>query len=519
MASRRQNQTTRRQTTFHFVNAHPSSERERSQTRHLVRSHIGKWTWRQIKGAPSEVSDEKDEKDSDEERSIRTDLSQPPPSPEVFGSSYVDPFETYATTPFPSDFVNRCNAYFIHSLLLWNPSNLISSSRLSLSFHDPTLLAAFLFGASSHRHVMSLLNGGTVSAQDRRMVQLSELQSIQMINHALQDPAKATSDAVILSVVCMANNTADESAVLHARTSPFNAPLRSLQSLDVYGGICANPVHQEGLVRLVAMRGGLQNLQLEGLAAIISYADIIMSSRRLTRPHFPFISLTGISNPTLPGAFGFGLPDLERSLGRYGGFGFTIEMAEVFHAMKEYTALIRAYEEGSILDPDMALISGLRNLLQYHILALPARSERGSIFQECHPGYEACRLAALIYGIGVIFPLPAHVAPLASLARQLRLELAAQRICDCDWDVTSVGCVEMFMWILTLGGIAATMGRQSERRWFATELGRVALRRGLSSWYDLKGILQRVLWLDCACDAAGRRLWDESEAAEADGAC
>lgn len=40
---------------FHFVNGNPSSETERSLTRLLVRSHVGKWTWQQqLKTRPSD---------------------------------------------------------------------------------------------------------------------------------------------------------------------------------------------------------------------------------------------------------------------------------------------------------------------------------------------------------------------------------------------------------------------------------------------------------------------------------
>lgn len=37
----------RKQMSFHFINAHPSSETERSRSRYFIRSHIGTWTWQQ----------------------------------------------------------------------------------------------------------------------------------------------------------------------------------------------------------------------------------------------------------------------------------------------------------------------------------------------------------------------------------------------------------------------------------------------------------------------------------------
>lgn len=138
---------------------------------------------------------------------------------------------------------------------------------------DFTLLTAFLFGWLSHRRVRSLIKGDleeTFSAQDKQLMDSCELETIQMINTALQDPAKSTSDAVILSVVCMATNLAVDLSDNEPKRSPFQAPLLSLQWLDVYGRLSPNPVHQVGLIQLLMMKGGLHSLRLKGLAAIIS---------------------------------------------------------------------------------------------------------------------------------------------------------------------------------------------------------------------------------------------------------
>jgi hypothetical protein len=106
--------------------------------------------------------------------------------------------------------------------------------------------------------------------QDKRMLDLCEMETTKMINKAIQDPARAVSDAVILSVLCMATNRPDESVWHENVRSPFQPPLRSLQWLDIYGSLSPNLVHVNGLRQLVALRGGLESIDLPGLASMIS---------------------------------------------------------------------------------------------------------------------------------------------------------------------------------------------------------------------------------------------------------
>jgi hypothetical protein len=44
--------------------------------------------------------------------------------------------------------------------------------------------------------------------------------------------------------------------------------LKSLQSLDVYSSMRFVPLHAEGLAMLIEMCGGLEMIEMEGLAAV-----------------------------------------------------------------------------------------------------------------------------------------------------------------------------------------------------------------------------------------------------------
>lgn len=97
-----------------------------------------------------------------------------------------------------------------------------------------------------------------------------EIETIKLINEAVQDPARAASDAVLLSVLCMAHNTSNDSSQQRANVTPFTAPLQRLQWLDVYGSLPPNLVHVKGLIQMVMLRGGVEKIELPGLASIIS---------------------------------------------------------------------------------------------------------------------------------------------------------------------------------------------------------------------------------------------------------
>jgi hypothetical protein len=131
----------------------------------------------------------------------------------------------------------------------------------------------FLFGAISHQRLHCLRKGKTgdiFRPQDNEMLIFFELESIQRVNEAIQNPSRALSDEVILSVMILVHNRVDELMLDENLRSPFQSPLRGLQWLDIYGRPMPNPVHLSGLIQLIKMRGGLEQIKLPGLAPILS---------------------------------------------------------------------------------------------------------------------------------------------------------------------------------------------------------------------------------------------------------
>ncbi|KAL2812642.1 hypothetical protein BJX63DRAFT_241233 [Aspergillus granulosus] len=379
------------------------------------------------------------------------------------------------------------------------------------STSHPTLHSAMLFGSYSHRRTRWVMKRqGHFSYEDMRQMTLCEANVIAQMNAIVRDPTQAVSDPVILVVLCLATNKYDgPSDDQRSSSSPFYAPLRSLQWLDIYGRLSPHPVHQAGLLQLIALRGGLEKIELPGLAAVISFSNILGASKSLSRPNLPFISLqTGRqmtlqqmlesnSSPTIISDRRDPLLDIH----------ITTQMYDTFRAMRAYVSLVEVYQDGADGGVDTLTMCDIRNLVQWHVMALEPASELGPWLLQC-PVYEACRLALMIFGVGVTFPLPPGVALFSKLASTMRVEL--QAALEQRSVLENTRSIQACCWCLVLGGIVAEP--HEEKQWFVQELRRTLAVLKISTWDQLKRVLRSFLWLDSACDVGGRQLWVEIDA-------
>lgn len=171
--------------------------------------------------------------------------------------------------------------------------------------------------------------------------------------------------------------------------------------------------------------------------------------------------------------------------------------------MAELTTIINDHTSGTKPILDMALFIDHRNAAQHSLMSLPTGDELeyGEISSTCL--YESVRLAAIIYSGAVTFPLPPHTGFYRRLATRLQGILEESKDNPC-WQL----CPEALLWLLILGGIAAT--GTARRGWFVQNLTAVGAALRLSSWEQVAGPLENYLWLESACDAGGRLLWDEA---------
>ncbi|PLB51540.1 hypothetical protein P170DRAFT_422549 [Aspergillus steynii IBT 23096] len=450
--------------------------------------------------------------------SLSNSPSPPPPGDyvETLGANVLDPFHT-SPSKYAPDLVNACLNVLWPGLTPGHGSDdssvLASSNWFPLSLNDPTLFTAFLFGSLSHQRVQ-WINGwipeGAFRPRDQQLLQLCEFETIKMINHQVSIPGRAVCDAVILSVICMAHNVADEDDKRRQRRTPFHAPMRRLQWLDVYGSLPPNIIHVAGLVQMVKLRGGLEQITLPGLAPVLSFSDIVTATTYLVPPTFSYIPLCDDRrNVPLQTLLGYDAMDVERHYGHLRQLGLTEELLNLFYAMRLYMNNVDAILRKTMKCDD-ALIADQRNLIQYTLQALPPASQIEGYPSYPDQGivYEATRLAAIVYSVGVVFPLPAQSSPLAQLSLFLRGTVGTWRSSS-TW--ANPQALALILWVLTLGGIASD--NRPEREWFVQVLGQTLRDHHISTWAELRTMLKMVLWYDSACDEAGRNLLFEIEMA------
>ncbi|CAG7939824.1 unnamed protein product [Penicillium nalgiovense] len=429
-------------------------------------------------------------------------------------SGVIDPFVTYpAPSHFEPDIINLSERYLtgvVWPRLAPRPRNVKAAANkwFDLSMADPALFTAFMFGALCHLRVQWQNNwvpGTVFGPRERRALLLCEMESIKLINQAVRDPNRAISDAVLLSVICMAHHQAEEKSAQQHRRTPFNPPFPRLQWIDVYGCLPPNMIHIKGLLQLIKLRGGLANIPTEGLAATISFSDIMSCSVLCIHPCFDFWPLADSRlGWSIQELLGFSPSDVDQGFARLQEIGATRQLAEAFQAVHTYIGIIKASPNST---KDVSLLNDQRNITQHTLLCLSPASDLHAFFS--HPThaatYEACRLAALVFGVGVIFPIPAQNTPLNTLARLIRSVLLQPTSIDL-WSSPSTRLP--LIWVLTLGGIAANA--TPERAWFASALGELARRTGLNSWASVKSVVSSMLWYDAACDTAAETLWQEN---------
>ncbi|KAJ5144603.1 Protein of unknown function DUF3468 [Penicillium atrosanguineum] len=471
--------------------------------------------WQSSPFPPSHASDSSDS--SDDNSSVTAHSSEPAlpwenPRIESPITGVIDPFCTYPSS-FSPEVVNLCEQYCLTVLwpgLVPTRANLkeAGASWFPLSLSDPALFTAFMFGSLCHQRVQWLNNWVPRDAwgpKHERILQLCEMESIKLINQAVRDPSRAVSDAVLLSVICMAHHQPEDNKRQRHRKTPFNPPFQRLQWIDVYGCLPPNLIHIGGLVQLIKLRGGLENIQFTGLPPTITFSDIFTASVFCTHPGFAFwpldVSRNGI---TLQELLGFGPSDVEHGFGRLQDIGITPSMAEAFQAAFTYINIVRV---SLVKGYDLPLLADQRNLTQHTLLSLLPSSDIPTSFS--HPTeattYDICRLTALIFSVGVMFPIPAQNTPLKSLAKQIQAQLSLPTA-SAMWSAPRNRIP--LIWALTLGGIAAT--DTPERPFFVSALGETARRSGLTTWPQIRLTLDMMLWYDLACDEAAQILWFEA---------
>jgi hypothetical protein len=142
-------------------------------------------------------------------------------------------------------------------------ANIVSKAWFTASLENPLLFHALSFAGLIH---MDFLRYNQIYPNSVRALP-HKLIVIQKLNEILANGGEISGDDVILTILVLPSH--ETLKVTEEMKRPFNGPLRKAQWLNVYGHIKYIFEHRKAVLDLLNLRGGLETLQIPGLAETI----------------------------------------------------------------------------------------------------------------------------------------------------------------------------------------------------------------------------------------------------------
>jgi hypothetical protein len=382
---------------------------------------------------------------------------------------------------------------------------------LGQALNHPAQFSSRIYAAAIHEQARRLSEQPQAPLQTRRAkveIMIAEYEATQRIREAIEDASQALTDEVLMAVYATAFSKYDASAMPSVQRS-HRHPLRNLQWLEIYGGLSCHKAHLTGLFQILTLKGGLEAIKMEGRAEQLSVGGVVLASRTLSKPPFPFLSFSNRNNnmrdkqPEWPPHIASLLSTHEdgRSFYRFLEVGLTHDLVNVLQDMYSYNVATEMYSQGVLRNLSICVMVDRRNSIQHRLMSLPSAKELNNDHFQPQKIYELCRISAIIYSLLAIFPLPTFNAPFPQLALMLR-----QTLVEIDLPQIWKTIPDLLLWILMLGGIASI---GNERMWFVVTLRCLGVTTSIRNWGALKHVMKSIMWLDCVCDSDGEVLWDE----------
>jgi len=342
---------------------------------------------------------------------------------------------------------------------------------------------------------------------------LCQTEALHAINDKLTQSATACDDESLRIVFSLTWHGAVKQDMLHF--VPRQAPMGHLQSLRFFMGIInCDPVHAQGLDNMIALRGGLDKLEMPGLAFLISYGDVLLASLYLSRPKWSYGSyaqhnvdahadgwLSTTARPNHP------LSSLGKGFSRIHSWlpnGRATPLHQVLINLANYT---RASDDFLNQRPEaygQAVMTDQRNSTQHMLMSL-LLSNDDDYFDSCDL-YELCWLAAVAYSMVATFPLAPNAAPFGRIAQLIRFKMSSSTVLTA-WSREP----HLMLWMTVMGAVCAV--GTPDRTLYVEVLRQEALRLDIHDWNDLRAHLMNFLWFPVASDVDGLELWEDIDMA------
>lgn len=235
--------------------------------------------------------------------------------------------------------------------------------------------------------------------------------------------------------------------------------------------------------------------------------ELLGAALDLRKPNFAFFEAPDIvalsENPMLNVMIdpvdeqrGWALPSLL-------DYGITEHALRVMLDLQYVSVIIEAYTHGALQNPNVLALTSKRNSVHHALFSLPTIDEMEVLTIDQRAMYESCRVAALIYDLSIIFPVPPSTGVVAKLVSMSQSTLETTNL-----EFMLGACARICIWVLFMAGSAAE-SMSDERAWFVGRLRMVLVSEAIYDWIAVRDILNSYLWLNSAQDEAAMRLWDE----------
>ncbi|OAP57589.1 hypothetical protein AYL99_08327 [Fonsecaea erecta] len=552
-----------------FVTARPDSSQARSEIKSLIRAHASRASWAKIRqgkhsrqegssqigsgrrpgvqqprgantGLASRSNDEQDKDithfgetggpsgSRQVVRSRRPSITRSYPAPNplrTVAAGDIDPFTSYPSRlpkEIATPVIAQVNHYF-NTMFLPDPDRLEASTYIrhwiSWYMNNSVLFHALCYSQLAR---LSVTEASGLNPVSQRAKWYCYSMVVVEVNRRFNNVSTRCSDESILAVLALAfHGVRSTPGSEQAPRSPSQGPLNSMQGLDLYSGRL-DPVHMHvhGLAKMLAMRGGVDEIRAPGLAAMLSYGELILASRSLQRPALRFVPIGESPESTLATVHRPGHPLAQL------GTGFRTlynvlpsetaqELYVVVLQLSTYLLAVDDYIMGRPQAQSVLILADQRNFVQHSLMSLYSspRDETTS-GDQIYPLRQATWCAGVVYSLTSIFPIPRAGALFAKLASRIKQHLIA---------TTSSGdgghhegskwreAASLMLWITFMGLLASTAhpDSEAEKTWYISVLERLVHRMQILSWQRLKDQLLNFLWFPSTSDTDGQRLWRE----------
>jgi len=364
----------------------------------------------------------------------------------------------------------------------------------------PVAFHAFTYATTLH---LLCVHRGRELVKSAPLMRLHhKVEAIKLVNEQLRNLTGPPTDALIMSVAILAiHGSYDE--FVYPEIHP-TSPLATAQNLHVYGNMVNEEQHLQAIILLIMQKGGLESLELFGMADTMALCDLYFSTKYVRKPVFsllrPAQSLVMSGKHQLDSA----AIELDSELGS--GFRYFRatpagrKVLEVLDSWVEVTTALDHYVRKGPTAPELVDLIEARGASQHRLLSQMPDPLEFTEPDSCI--HQVARLATLIFGDMAIFPLPPTQGVKPRLAAML---MEVLQICDQSgcWDLHA----HVLVWALTLGAIAASF--TPTRIWYVDQLRHRTSDLQITDWTALESICSRHLWWKPVCSKPAEELWLE----------